>query len=132
MGDDDLAFRNEAAGGSAGWFHEGFPVAAVGVGFVAWVSGDEFGGFGGTYRPGSVTVCLALGEELEDGGFEGDVFFSSVMAAAGFGAEFEDVPVAGVLLGPVEGAFAGLAEFFFARGGAVGFGFVVGHGLSRF
>jgi hypothetical protein len=51
-----------------------------------------------------------------------------MMAAAGIGAEFEDVPVAGVLLGPVAGALAGSAEFFLAWGGAVGFGFAVGHG----
>jgi hypothetical protein len=37
------------------------------------------------------------------------------------------VRVAGVLFGPVEGALAGLAEFFFVWGGAVGFGFAVGH-----
>jgi hypothetical protein len=37
------------------------------------------------------------------------------------------VRVAGVLFGPVEGALAGLAEFFFVGGGAVGFGFSVGH-----
>ena len=79
----------------------------------------------------TVTVCGALGEELQDGGFEGGVFLSGVMAAAGFGAILEDVPVAGVLLGPVEGALAGLAEFFFAWGGAVRFGFAVGHGLSE-
>jgi hypothetical protein len=99
------------------------------VGFVAGVAGDEFGGFGGADGFAFVTVCFALGEELEDGGFEGGVFFSGVMAAAGFGTIFEDVPVAGVLFGPVEGALAGLAEFFFARGGAVGFGFAVRHGL---
>jgi hypothetical protein len=32
----------------------------------------------------------------------------------------------------VEGTLAGLAEFFFARGGAVGFGFAVGHGRWEF
>jgi hypothetical protein len=64
---------------------------------------------------------------LEDGGFEGGVLFTESVAAAGFGAKFEDVPVAGVLLGPVEGALAGFAEFFFVGGGAVGFGFSVGH-----
>jgi hypothetical protein len=32
----------------------------------------------------------------------------------------------------VEGALAGLAKFFFAWGGAVGFGFSVGHGLWDF
>jgi hypothetical protein len=31
------------------------------------------------------------------------------------------------LFGPVEGALAGLAEFLFVRGGAVGFWFAVGH-----
>jgi hypothetical protein len=36
------------------------------------------------------------------------------------------------LLGPVEGALAGFAEFFFVRGGAVGFWFAVGHEISEF
>jgi hypothetical protein len=59
----------EAAGGGAGGLHEGFPVAAGGVEFVAGFAGDEFGGFGGADGFGSVTVCFALGEELQDGGF---------------------------------------------------------------
>jgi hypothetical protein len=108
--------------------HEGFPVAAGGVGFVARVAGDDLRGFRGADSFASVTVCFALGEELEDGGFEGGVLFAGAVAAAGFAAKFEDVPVAGVLFGPVEGALAGLAEFFFVWGGAVGFGFAVGHG----
>ena len=127
LGDDDAALGDEAAGGGAGGLHEGFPVAAGGVGFVARFAGDEFGGFGGGDGFASVAVCFALGEELQDGCFECCVFFSWAVAAAGFGAVFEDVPVAGVLFGPVEGALAGLAEFFFVRGGAVGFGFAVGH-----
>ena len=127
LGDDDAALGGKAAGGGAGRLHEGFPVAAGGVGFVAGFAGDEFGGFGGADGLASVTVCFALGEELEDGGFEGGVFFAGAEAAAGFGAEFEDVPVAGVLFGPVEGALACLAEFFFVWGGAVGFGSPVGH-----
>lgn len=40
-----------------------------------------------------------------------------VVAAAGFGTEAEDIPVAGVLFGPTDGALAGLAEFFFVWGG---------------
>ncbi len=131
LGDDDAALGDEAAGGGAGRLHEGFPVAAGGVGFVAGFAGDQFGGFGGADGFASVTVCFALGEELQDGGFEGGVFFSGVMAAAGFGTILEDVPVAGVLFGPVEGALAGLAEFFFAWCGAVGFGFAVGHWASE-
>jgi hypothetical protein len=91
-----------------------------------------FGGFGGADGFASFAVCFALGEELQDGGFEGGVFFSGAMAAAGFGAEFEDVPVASVLFGPVEGALAVFTEFFFAWGGAVGFGLAVGHGLTEF
>jgi hypothetical protein len=125
--DDDAALGDEAAGSGPGGFHEGFPVAACGVGFVTWVAGDEFGGFRWTDGFGSVAVGFALGEELEDGGFEGGVLFSGAVAAAGRGTEFEDVPVAGVLFGPVEGALARLAEFFFVGGGAVGFGFSVGH-----
>jgi len=71
----------------------------------------------------SVTVGATLGEELEDGCFEGGVFLSWCDGAAGFRAEFEECPVAGVLFGPVEGALAGLAEFFFAWGGSGRFGY---------
>jgi hypothetical protein len=132
LGDEDAALGDEAAGGGSGGLHQGFPVAAGGVGFVAGFACDEFGGFGGADGFASVTVGFAIGEELQDGGFEGGVLFAGVVAAAGFAAIFEDVPVAGVLFGPVEGALAGLAEFFLAWGGAVGFGFAVGHGLRRF
>ena len=76
---------------------------------------------------GAVAVDVALGQELEDGGLEGGVVLCRAVAAAGFGAEAEDVPVAGDLLGPADGALAGFAEFFFVGGGAVGFGFSVGH-----
>jgi hypothetical protein len=121
--DDDAALGDEAAGSGPGGFHEGFPVAACGVGFVTWVAGDEFGGFRWTDGFGSVAVGFALSEELEDGGFEGGVLFSGAVAAAGRGTEFEDVPVAGVLFGPVEGALARLAEFFFVGVGRSGLGF---------
>jgi len=132
LGDDDAALGDETACGGAGGFHQGLPVAAGGVGFGAGFAGDEPGGFGGADSFTSVTVYFSFGQELEDGGFEGGVFFSGAMAAAGFGTIFEDVPVAGVLFGPAEGALAGLAEFFFARGGTVGFGLAVGHGLLDF
>ena len=56
LGDDDAALGDEAAGGGAGGFHEGFPVAAGGVGFVAGIAGDEFGGFGGADGFASVAV----------------------------------------------------------------------------
>jgi hypothetical protein len=62
---------------------------------------------------------------LKDGGFECGVFFAGAVAAAGIRAEFEDVPVTGVLFCPVDGVLAGLAEFFFAWSGAVGFGFAI-------
>ena len=120
-------FTYEGARGIVGPFLGSLGASAAIVGFVAGFAGDEFGGFGGGDGFASVAVCFALGEELQDGGFECGVFFSGAVAAAGFGAIFEDVPVAGVLFGPVEGALAGLAEFFFVRGGAVGFGFAVGH-----
>jgi len=132
LGDNDSALSDEAAGGGAGRLHQGFPVATGGVGFVARFAGDELGGFGGADGFGSVAVCFALGQELEDGGFEGGGLFAGAVAAAGFGAVFEDVPVAGVLFGPVEGALAGFAEFFFVWGGAVGFGFSVGHQRSLY
>ena len=51
-----------------------------------------------------------------------------MVAAAGFAAELEDVPVLLVLLLPLDGAAAALAELVFMRGGAVGFAFAVGHG----
>jgi hypothetical protein len=87
LGDDDLSGCDQAAGGGAGWLHEGFPVAAGGVGFVARVAGDELRGFRGADGFASVTVGFALGEELEDGGFEGGVLFAGAVAAAGFGAK---------------------------------------------
>jgi hypothetical protein len=127
LGDDDAALGDEAAGGGAGGLHQGFPIPAGRMGFVAGFAGDKFGSFGRADGFASVTVCFALGEELQDGGFEGDVLFAGAVAAAGFGAVFEDVPVSGVLFGPPEGALAGFAEFFFAWGGAVGFGYEVGH-----
>ena len=40
LDDEDAAVGDEAAGGGAGGFREGFPVAAGGVGFVAGVAGD--------------------------------------------------------------------------------------------
>jgi hypothetical protein len=40
---------------------------------------------------------------------------------------FDDVPVLSPLFLEGEGAAAGLAKFFFAWSGAVGFGFSVGH-----
>ena len=70
LGDDDAALGDEAAGSRAGGLHQGFPVAAGGVGFVAGFAGDQFGGFGGADGFASVAVCSALGEELQDGGFE--------------------------------------------------------------
>ena len=56
------------------------------MGFVAGFAGDEFGGFGGADGFASVAVCFALGEELEDGGFEGGVFFSRAVAASSRGS----------------------------------------------
>ena len=131
LGDNDSALSDEAAGSGAGGLHQGFPVAAGGMGFVAGFAGDQLSGFRGADGFASVAVWCALGEELEDGGFEGGVLFAGAVAAAGFGAEFKDVPVAGVLFGPVEGVLAGFAEFFFVWGWAVGFGFAVGHGLGN-
>jgi hypothetical protein len=123
--DEYAPLSDETAGGGAGWLHEGLPVAAGGVGLFAGVTGYEFRRFGGA---DGLAGC-SLGEELENGGFECGVFFARVVSAAGLAAEFEDVPVAGVLLGPVKGTLAGLAEFFFVWGKAVGFGATVGHSV---
>jgi hypothetical protein len=130
LGDDDAALGYETACGGAGGFHQGLPVAAGVVGFIARVAGDESGGFGRADGFASVAVCFALGEELQDGGFEGGVFFSGVMAAAGFGTIFEDVPVSGVLFGPAEGALAGLQSFSLRGVGRSGLGFRSGMGFG--
>ena len=126
LGDDDAVLGGESAGDGAGGFHEGFPVAAGGVGFGAGIAGYQFGSFGGA--DGLVGVVGGtLGEEREDGLFEWAVMLGGVVAAACVGTEPEDVPVAGVLFGPADGALAGFAELFFVGGGSVGFGFAVGH-----
>lgn len=127
LGDEDATLCDEMAGGGAGRFHEGFPVAAGGVGFVARVAGDEFGGFGGADGFVAVAVGGAFGEESEDGLLECGAWGGGFLVAAGVAAELDDVPVLGPLVAVGEGASAGLAEFFFAWGGAVGFGFAVGH-----
>jgi hypothetical protein len=121
LGDDDFACDDETAGSGAGGFHEGLPVA---TGFGA---ADKFCGFGGADGFGIVAVGSAFGEEREDGGFEVGVFFVRVVAAAGFAAEFNDVPVLLVFFLPLDGTAAGLAELVFVRGGEVGFVFAVGH-----
>ena len=63
----------------------------------------------------------------EDGLLECGAWGGGLLVAAGVAAELDDVPVLGPLFAVGEGAAAGLAEFFFAWGGAVGFGFAVGH-----
>ena len=40
LGDEDLAGGCESAGGGAGRFHEGLPLATGGVGFVTGFAGD--------------------------------------------------------------------------------------------
>jgi hypothetical protein len=92
LGDVDFACGGETAGGGAGWLHEGLPVAAGGFIFVAGVSADQFGGFGGADGFGLVSVSAAFGEQREDGGFECGGFFAGAVAAAGFAAELDDVP----------------------------------------
>ena len=82
-----------------------------------------FGGFVGA----DGLVGVGFEKELKDGVFEGGVFFSGVAAAAGFAAEFDDVPVLLVFSLPLDEAAAGLAELVFVGSGAVGFGFAVGH-----
>jgi len=135
LGDDDLALGDEAAGDGAGGFHEGLPVATVGLLLVAGRSrratGDEFRGFGGADGFASVTIRCALGEEGEDGVFQFGVRNGGFLVAAGVAAVFDDVPVLGPFFLEGEGAAAGLADFFFAWGGAVGFGFAVGHWLAE-
>jgi hypothetical protein len=123
LGDDDLILSDETTGSNPRWLHESFPVTACGVGFVAWIASDEFGGFGGTDGFSRAT----FDQKLEDGGFECSVFFTGLVAAACVRAEFDDIPVAGVLFRPVNEVLAGFAEFLFAWCRAVGFGFVVGH-----
>ena len=127
LGNDDAALGGQAAGCGAGGFHEGLPVSTGGVGFGAGIAGDEFGGFRGADGFAAVAVDGALGEEGENRCFQCGVVLGWFVAAAGFGAEAEDIPVAGVLLGPADGALAGFTEFFFVGGGAVGFGFSVWH-----
>jgi len=88
---------------------------------------DGARGFAGADGLGFPTGCTALGEEFQDGGFEFRVLLSGLAATAGVGAEGDDVPVALPLLAPTEGAATGLAGLVGVRGGALGFGFAVGH-----
>jgi hypothetical protein len=123
LGDDDFVLSDEATSSYSRWLHEGFPISSGSMGLVARVAGDEFSGLRGTDGFSWAT----LSQKLENGGIEGRVFFAGAIAAARVRAEFEDVPVAGVLFCPANGTLAGLAEFFFAWSGTVGFGFAVGH-----
>jgi hypothetical protein len=122
LGDDDLVFGDEAAGGGAGWLHKALPVAA---GF-----GSAYGlcGFGGADGLCFVSGRVSFGEEGEDGGFEGCVGGAGLVAAAGVAAVLDDVPVLGPLLAPLEDMAAGLADLVSVGSGAFGFGFAVGHG----
>ena len=131
LGDDDLASGGETAGGDAGRLHQGLPIAAGGFVFAAGIAADQLGCFGGADGFGFVSVRGAFGEQIEDGGFEGGVLFAGAIAAAGFAAEFNDVPVLLPLLLPLNRTAAGLAELVFMRGGTVGFGFAVGHNSER-
>ena len=127
LGDDDLFTGDETAGGGSGRFHEGLPVAAFLSCFSACFSGDQLCRFGGADGFAFVAVCGALGEEGENGLLKCGVRGGGFLVAAGFAAVFDDVPVLSPLFLEGEGTAAGLAEFFFARSGAVGFGFAVGH-----
>lgn len=118
LGDDDSSSGDEATGCSAGRLHESLPVSP------GFGSSDLFGGFGGAYG----LVAAAFGEEGEDGGFEGYISGSGFVASAGVTAVLDDVPVLRPLLAPRKGAAVGLADLILVRGGAVGFGFAVGHG----
>ena len=74
---------------------------------------------------------IAFGEERENCGLKVGFGGGGFLVAAGVAAMLDDVPVLGPLLAPLEGATAGLADFVFVRGGAVGLGFAVGHGVGR-
>ena len=119
LGDDDPVLGDETARGGTGGFHEALPIATGGLTAYCLRS------LGGAYG----LVSTAFGEEGEDGGFEGCVG-SGLVAAAGITAMLDDVPVLGPLLAPLEGAATGLADLVAVRGGALGFGFAVGHGLD--
>ena len=132
LGEEDFVLCGEAAVCGAGWLQEYLPVAAGGFVFIAGVAADQLCGFRGADGFGFATVGGAFGKELEDGGFEGGVFFAGVVAAASFAVELEDVPVLLVLLLPLDGAAAGLAELVFVRGGVgrSGLGLRSGIGLE--
>jgi hypothetical protein len=131
LGDDDLVLGDQATGCRSGGFDQGFPIAASRFFFFAGVPGYQLCGFGGADGFGLVAVGGAFGEEGEDGLLEFGSGGGSFLVAAGFAAELHDVPVLSPFFLEGEGAAAGLADFFFAWGGAVGFGFAVGHGFLR-
>jgi hypothetical protein len=124
LGDDDFASGDETACGCASWLHEALPVA------TRFSSSDglcDFGGTDGFDIAGLTARGAAFGEEREDGAFEGRVRHTGFVAAAIVAAVFDDVPILGPLLAPLEGMAAGLADLFFVRGDALGFVLTVGH-----
>jgi hypothetical protein len=124
LGDDDFASGDETARGCASWLHEALPVT------TRFSPADGLCGFGGTDGLGFAGLTArgaAFGEEREDGGFKGSVRHTGFVAATVVAAVFDDVPILGPLLAPLEGTAAGLADLVSVRGGAFGFVLTVGH-----